>query len=71
MHFAKFVLLNLHKTRNIDQNINFYAKHVIANWPKFTVSAHRIKQPKVYSKIYLKINHVYATHNWLLLVKKN
>ncbi len=28
----------LRKTGSIAQNVNFYAKHVIANWPKLTVS---------------------------------
>ena len=32
---------------------------------------HRIKQLKVYSKIYIQINYDYAALNWLLLVTKS
>ena len=30
---------NLCKTRSIVENVNFFTKHVIANLPKFTISA--------------------------------
>ena len=48
---------NLRKTGSIAQNINFYAKHFIAKLPK----KQRIKQLKVYSKMYIQINYDYAT----------
>ena len=38
INFARFCsifLRNLHKTGSIAQHVNFYAKHVIANWPTF------------------------------------
>jgi len=38
--FHIFVVSQVHrKPGSIAQNVNFYAKHVIANWQKFTVSA--------------------------------
>ena len=48
--FCKFC--NLCKTGSIAQNVNFYAKHLTANWPKLTVSA---QSSKKINKIY---NHI-------------
>ena len=43
------------------QKVNFYAKHVIANWQKLTVLV----------KIYIHVNYDYAALNWLLIGKKS
>ena len=43
------------------QKVNFYAKHVIANWQKLTVLV----------KIDIHVNYDYAALNWLLIGKKS
>jgi len=47
-----------------------YAKHVIANWPNWQFQ-HRIKQLKIYSKIYKHISYDYAVNGFILLVTKS